>query len=73
VSGVRGHGPHNGTGSDLTKFGSEALIALMLIVEDPTVTEMKNSNKSAVSLLKFLCKSNVGESLTFTFIHIISY
>jgi len=42
----------------------------MLIVEHPTVTEMQNSNKSAVASLDFVSKCNVGYSLMIIYIHI---
>lgn len=45
----------------------------MSVIEDATVTEMQNSNKSAVLQLQFVSKCKTEKSLVFIYTHIFSF
>jgi hypothetical protein len=47
-------------------------VCVLFIVEDRTVTEMQNSNKSVFSLVEFISKCHVEQSLLFIYVHIFS-
>ena len=57
---------NSGQGPFYTNFR----VCVMLIVENPTLTDVQNSNKTADSLLQLLSKCNVGQFLMFKYFQV---